>query len=374
MDGIFPIEEFLQEVSPEAPCGILDEVTSAQISALDDAVKRASNERLHLIRRAAEGLFNGGKIPLLSDPKGEATTNVKPVKHLKAAMVLTWVGLGLEGLPGFADGLVLMDRLLKDWWLTVHPVADPPPSDEPCLHRFNVLVPLTFADPASVKSQSGPVVASDSWRIEGRLLKAILLKSDRHGELSLRDCLSPWAKSLRLSLPNGEDRSAEFVHEARLGAAIMLPEQRKAVQAAISAAEGIEAAFKTAPGVLKPKFDYLLRLLKAAQNVLDDVVPSPATTGALENKSPAPGLANGSVGGPVSSREEALRRLAEAADYFRRVEPSSPIPLLIKRVQTLAGLDFARLIQELELGADAVKEFRKQAGIREEIPGGPATK
>jgi type VI secretion system protein ImpA len=210
------------------------------------------------------------------------------------------------------------------------------------------------------------VVGSDSWRIEARLLKAIFLKSDRHGELSLRDCLSPWAASLKLSLPGGEDRAAEFIYEARLSAASMLPEQRKAVQAAISALQGIEAAFKGAPGALKPKFDYLLRLLNAAKNLLDDTLSSTMTTETPENSSPAQGVRNSSSGGPASTRDEALRKLAEAADYFRRVEPSSPIPLLIKRVQTLAGLDFARLIQELELGEGAVKEFRKQAGIREE--------
>jgi type VI secretion system protein ImpA len=341
-------------------------VTEAQISALDDAVKRASSDRLPIIRRVAEGLFRGGKIHVLSDPENRTTVEVKPVKHLKVAMVLAWVGLALDGIRGFADGLVLMERLLSSQWLTLHPVAEPPDSDEPYVDLFNILVPLTFADPAAARSQSGPVVGSDSWRIEARLLKAIFLKSDRHGELSLRDCLSPWAASLKLSLPGGEDRAAEFIYEARLSAASMLPEQRKAVQAAISALQGIEAAFKGAPGALKPKFDYLLRLLNAAKNLLDDTLSSTMTTETPENSSPAQGVRNSSSGGPASTRDEALRKLAEAADYFRRVEPSSPIPLLIKRVQTLAGLDFARLIQELELGEGAVKEFRKQAGIREE--------
>ena len=89
MAGVYPIEEFLKKVSAEAPCGVLDEATATQISALDSAVKRATNERIHPIQRAALGLFQGGQIPVLSDQKGTATTEVQPVKHLKVAMVLT---------------------------------------------------------------------------------------------------------------------------------------------------------------------------------------------------------------------------------------------------------------------------------------------
>ena len=251
-------------------------------------------------------------------------------------------------------------------------MADSQMEEEPYLERFNILSPLTFADPALVRTASGAVVASDSWQIEGRLLKSILLKSDRHGELSVRDCLSPWAAELKLSLPSGTDRSVEFVHEVRLDAATLLPEMRQSIQSAISGLEGIEAVFKIAQGTLKPKFDYLLRLLKAAKNVLDDTITSVAPSSTVGTSPPTSGSGSVTSAGPVSNREEAVRRLAEVADYFRRNEPSSPIPLLIKRVQTLVGHDFGKLIQDLALGKEAVDKFNLLVGPLDE-KSGPAT-
>lgn len=376
MDGTFSIEGFLKEVSTGSPCGILDEVTLAQISALDDAVKRGGPERIPVIRRAAEGLFLGGKIPELSDSKGEKTVEVKPIRHLKVAVVLAWSGLTLEGLPGFAAGLTLMHRLLRDRWQEVHPRSNPDYDEDPFLDRFNAVAPLTFPDPSAPKGADTSMVAGDSWGIQTRLLKATLLRSDEHGELSLRDCLSPWAVQRKLSLPPGEDRTPESIYEARLRASAMVPGQRVVLQDAIAAVQGLDQSFKSAPGTLKPNFGYLLKILAAAQAVLDDAV-APVAAAAADAHSGASAKPAGVVGGavgPISSREEAMRRLAEVSEYFRRTEPSSPVPLLIKRVQSLVGLDFNKLIQELELGDGAVKEFRKLAGIRDDISAEPTAK
>jgi type VI secretion system protein ImpA len=361
---VLPIEELLEKVSDTAPCGVLDAANEAQIIALDGALKRSPQNGLQVLRQAAEGLFRGGRISDLADFSGEAKVEVKAVKHLKAAMVLTLAGLESEGLPGFADGLTLIERLLATQWEAVYPLANADDPEEPYVGRVNVLSPLSIADPAKAAPQAGAVFSSDSWRMEERLLKAVLLQSDRHGALSVRDCLSPWAKKLKLTLPAGEDRTAEFIHEVRLAAAdATLASQHTAFRAAMIALGSIDSIFKKAPGEIKPKLDYLTRLLKAASDVLEDridlVDPSP-DKGPI---GPKPANANG---GPVSSREEAVRKLSEVAEYFRRQEPASPIPLLIDRVKRLAGMNFMALLEELHLGEEAAPEFRKLAGIREQ--------
>ena len=371
MAFVLPIEELLEKGSPNGACGSLDPENEAQVDVLFEAVKRDKEANLYRLRQVAEGLFRGGEIPDLSSAK-DGRVPVKPIKHLKAAMVLTLAGLGIDGICGFSDGLVLIERLLKTHWENVHPLADTEDQEDPYIRRVNILNPLSIADPAK------GITLSDSWRIEERLLKSALLASDRHGALSLRDCLSPWRdktiefgndgtepRSIRLSLPAGEDRSAEFVHEVRLASADMLPRQQQALQTAVAAVESIKSVFKDKKGTIKPSLDYLIALLKAALIVLDNTPTLGQTPVAVatQRKPPASGPSS-QAAGPVSSREEAVRKLTEVAEYFRRTEPSSPVPLLIDRVKCLAGKDFMTLVEELQLGDDAEKEFRKLAGIR----------
>jgi predicted component of type VI protein secretion system len=51
--------------------------------------------------------------------------------------------------------------------------------------------------------------------------------------------------------------------------------------------------------------------------------------------------------GPISSRDEAYRRLAEAAEYLSRVEPHSPAPYLVKRAIQWGSLSLPELLPEL---------------------------
>jgi type VI secretion system ImpA family protein len=51
--------------------------------------------------------------------------------------------------------------------------------------------------------------------------------------------------------------------------------------------------------------------------------------------------------GPINSRDEAYRRLAEAAEYLARVEPHSPAPYLVKRAIQWGSLSLPELLPEL---------------------------
>ena len=51
--------------------------------------------------------------------------------------------------------------------------------------------------------------------------------------------------------------------------------------------------------------------------------------------------------GAVTSRAEALSLLDQVSAFYRFVEPSSPIPLLVDRARALAGKDFASLLKAM---------------------------
>jgi type VI secretion system protein ImpA len=46
--------------------------------------------------------------------------------------------------------------------------------------------------------------------------------------------------------------------------------------------------------------------------------------------------------GAINSRADAIRALDAVAEYFRRHEPSSPIPLFVDRAKRLVAKDFSR--------------------------------
>src|SRR5262249_1927578 len=152
--------------------------------------------------QAAEGLFRGGEIPDLANLGSDAAkVEVQPVKDLRVAMVLALASLETDGFTGFADALSLIERLLITYWDKVYPLQnEKDPEGEIYARRVNALSPLCFEDPAKKKLEPGENPEDDAWQIEKRLLKVTLLESDRHGAVTLRDCLSPWAKARKITL------------------------------------------------------------------------------------------------------------------------------------------------------------------------------
>ena len=55
-----------------------------------------------------------------------------------------------------------------------------------------------------------------------------------------------------------------------------------------------------------------------------------------------------------------MRLLQKICHYYARSEPSSPVPLLLKRAARLAEMDFMQIIQDLS--PDAVVQIRSITG------------
>jgi type VI secretion system protein ImpA len=70
------------------------------------------------------------------------------------------------------------------------------------------------------------------------------------------------------------------------------------------------------------------------------------------------------VGGPINSRGDAIRALDAVADYFRRNEPSSPIPLFVDRAKRLVAKDFLEVLADI--APDAVTVARSAGGLKDQ--------
>lgn len=79
---------------------------------------------------------------------------------------------------------------------------------------------------------------------------------------------------------------------------------------------------------------------------------------------PAPPAFAPRAAGPVTSRDEAYRRLAEAADYLMRTEPHSPVPYLIMRAVSWGNMSLAELLHEFIDRADDLVAIQVLLGMR----------
>jgi type VI secretion system protein ImpA len=64
----------------------------------------------------------------------------------------------------------------------------------------------------------------------------------------------------------------------------------------------------------------------------------------------------------VKSRQDAMKALDAVADFFKRTEPSSPIPMLVARAKRLVSKDFLEVLADI--APDAVAQARAAGGLK----------
>ncbi len=70
------------------------------------------------------------------------------------------------------------------------------------------------------------------------------------------------------------------------------------------------------------------------------------------------------VSGAVNSREEVIRVLDLVCQYYSRQEPSSPVPLLLRRAKRLVSKDFLEILRDM--APDGVSQAEIISGTRED--------
>jgi type VI secretion system protein ImpA len=67
--------------------------------------------------------------------------------------------------------------------------------------------------------------------------------------------------------------------------------------------------------------------------------------------------------GAIRSREDAIRVLDAVSEFFRRNEPSSPIPLIVERAKRLVSKDFLEVLADI--APEALGSARSAGGLRD---------
>jgi len=78
-------------------------------------------------------------------------------------------------------------------------------------------------------------------------------------------------------------------------------------------------------------------------------ISAPAEGGQAAGEAAGAGeaAAGPAIAGEIRSPEDVIRVLDKIVDYYRRAEPSSPVPLLVNRAKKLVRKSFMEIIQDL---------------------------
>jgi type VI secretion system protein ImpA len=338
--SIININDMLSEVSPDAPCGDNLEYDPAFIE-LARAAKGKVAQTLGDSTIAAEP-------PVWSDVRNRATDLLVRTRDLRVAVYLTRSLLNTDGLAGFGEGLSLIRGMLERYWDCVHPQLDPDDDNDPT-SRVNAIAALCDRDTTLLNVQEAPLVSSRAM-----------------GRFGLRQLLI--AKG---EIPASADSNAAIPDLATIDAAFMDADvdEMQATADALTRCSGDLAAMdailmEKIGGAQAPDLDSLSSMLKSIQAVMSAQLARRGV-GVVQDAEAGGQLgADQSVSGEITSREDAVRMMDKISDYFQRHEPSSPVPLLMRRAKRLVSMSFMDILKDMAPGG--VSQASTVGGIDED--------
>jgi type VI secretion system protein ImpA len=322
-------ESLLQPISADAPCG-QDMEYDAGFLELDRVSQGKPEQQMgETIVPAQE--------PDWKDVSDRAQALLGKTKDIRVAMKLVRAQLQLEGLAGFAEGLVVLRGIVEKFWDGFYPKLDPDDGNDPTF-RVNILMGLCDGEAFVDRIRQIPLVSARSF-----------------GRFSLRD----------IAMSTGEIPPAEGVEAPKTAAIdgafneVPLPALQAvadSVRSALAHLGAIEAFVAEKVGASSgTNFAKLADVLRTADKILSNRLArrgvsseSAGETDAGSAGGPEGGFSAGpSISGEINSREDVLRVLDKVIAYYERAEPSSPIPLLIRRSKRLVSASFIDIVRDI---------------------------
>jgi type VI secretion system protein ImpA len=328
MSAQWDSQSLLQPITADQPCG----------ENLEDTPLLASFDAFRLFGNQTP--FDPAKLPDWDEIKTLAIEGLARSKDLRMLAHLGTALLRTDGLPAFCQTIQVASRWLETNWPTTYPLID-----EDAIVRRSAL--NCFADPMAV--------------IDG-VRRAPLVAHRQIGRFSLRD----------VEITTGQVTPAEGdsrPDEAQINAAFLavpleeLKGLSQAVLDALAALKHIDQQMRQEAGTeAAPTFEPLTVQFSKIDKLLRTQLGARPDTEAIEEV-----VEDGAQARPnlkaIASREDAVRALDAVADFFRRAEPSSPVPLLVDRAKRLVSKNFLEVLEDLAPGG--LDQARSAGGLRE---------
>jgi type VI secretion system protein ImpA len=309
-----PIEKLLQPVSAEQPCGP-DLSYDPRFDELETLLKGKPGVEIGSMVKPAEP-------PEWATLKSKAVEFFGAAKHLRPAVILACAALRVDGLEGIRDGLKLIRGLLEQYWGHLHPLLDPEDNNDP-QQRLSILSGL-----ASPRNPGSDVAG---WlQVVDYLYQAPL-------------CAPRGVPPITLDMLDTAQGSSSGGGAGGGGGGMDLA----SLETQIRSASPGDLTAKQA--VIKEAIDTRGRLDRANASYLPGAEAAGEAGAGSEAGETGGGVSGPAISGSIRSRDDVVRMLEKICDYYRQVEPGSPVPYLLRRAQKLAGMNFVDAMQELSL-------------------------
>lgn len=377
--GFVNVEALLTPLAGENPAGV-----SLRYDGTYEEIRTARRADDQLEQGAWKRERKLSDWPRVAGLAGEALATRS--KDLQVGAWLAEALVRLQGFEGLRDGLKLMRGLQLNFWEYVYPEMEDGDLDG----RANSL----------------------SW-LDRQLSLAVKDIPLTDGAGGVGYTLADWEDSQKFDIPeNLEDLDSaelERINQIRMRAADegkINSEQWRAArdttgrafyEATFAALNDCWAEFQALDAVTDEKFgdqspglNTLGRTLEDVRMVVGKIVASKresepdAMTELLEHE-PAPSDAGGGAApagpfassrrtaarapGAASSRDEAFRKLAEAAAYFREAEPHSPVSYLVERAIRWGRMPLEEWLAEVVKSDDVLLNLRETLGLARSTAG-----
>jgi type VI secretion system protein ImpA len=317
-------KELSQPVSEDQPCG-------------DDLEYDAAFQKVEtLLQSKSEQEFGETVIPGSGpDWKGVGTQAVDLLKRTRDLRLLSYATIAqlhTDGLLAFRDGLEALGDCLEKFWEPIYPLLDVEDNNDATM-RFNTLQTLN----------------DHKWVCEG-IERSTLVVLKGIGGFSLRDIELAEGK---IDAVDDEEVQDIAVIKGSFGDASKddMTALGAAIGGSIEQLERITTLWGSlATDAAALDMDNTLKSLKDVLRAIKTYAPvAAAAVGAEEGADLADAATRASepVSGVINSRDDVVRAIDKICEYYSVNEPSSPVPLLLRRAQRLVAKSFYEILEDM---------------------------
>ncbi len=330
------IEKLLQPVEEETPGGEDLEYDADFMSLEQDIEGSAELQMGDAIIEAEE--------PNWKDIQQRAENLLARTHDLRLLIFLIRAGIRNDGFHALANGLTVLQGWIETFWDSLFPALDPDDDNDPT-ERINILMALCDFEIMLKPVSCIPVV-------ESRAL----------GRFSLLD--------IRRSEDTDSEEDEERVAPATIAAAFKdaeldaLQRNADALKTCAEKIDQIENQVTERVGVENAaSFAPFRDLIKEIQDILTEQISErgggDATDGAqAETSHGVTGEEGQKLRGEIRTSQDVIHAIEKICDYYRKNEPSSPVPILLERAKRLVNMDFLSIVKDLASeGVSQVETF-----------------
>lgn len=346
------VDDLLKPVADDKPCG-------------EDFSYHPSFQNLETLALGKpETQFSAAEPPNWKDVREAAIEVLGQSKHLMAGVHLTVALVKLGGVEGLRDGLAVMRGLTEKYWGDIYPRLDPEDNNDPT-ERLNILGNLSSQKFAL---DLGQMYVCESPSLGRFTLQQYLTARDASGKSAEGAApvkVSPDLNELKAAFQDAGPDAAK----AKLGFVNEAMEQAKGIETFLDSTLGAGAGVN---------FELLDKMLADMKHVLEPFAAGGAAGeaeagGGAEAAGGAGGASEGGgaavrggpgMSGTIRNRADVIKALDMICDYYQKNEPSSPVPLIIRRAQRLVDKDFMTIVNDLT--PDALQQLQVITGKKPE--------